>query len=81
MIKYLLIFIFGVIETYIYTGWALTATQKKKWVSSILMFLYMTIYLFILDSAFKDTNSKLMIITYATSCGVGNFIRVRQEKK
>jgi len=81
MIKFIIIFIAGVIETYIYTGWALAATQKKVYLSSILMFLYMVVYLFILDSAFKDSNSRLMILTYAASCGVGNFIRVYQENK
>lgn len=81
MIKLLLVFIAGVIETYIYTGWALTATQKKAWLSSVLMFLYMMIYLCILDVAFKDANSKLMILVYASSCAVGNLIRVKQENK
>lgn len=79
--KLLLILIFGIFETYLYTGWSITANQKKAWVSSILMLSYMTIYLIILDSAFKDTNSLLMIFDYSLACGIGNFIRVRQESK
>lgn len=78
--KLLFIFVFGTIETYLYTGWALTANQKKKWVSSILMFSYMVIYLIILDAAFKDSNSYLMIIDYSLACALGNFIRVSHEK-
>jgi uncharacterized protein YebE (UPF0316 family) len=78
--KLLLIFIFGTIETYLYTGWNLTANQRKKWVSSILMFIYMTIYLLILDAAFKDNNSKLMILDYALACALGNFLRIKHEK-
>jgi hypothetical protein len=80
MIKFILIFISGAIETYMYTGWALSATQKKVWVSSILMFSYMMVYLKIIDLALKDANTTLMIFSYALSCGLGNFIRVRQEK-
>lgn len=81
MIKFFLIFIFGTIETYLYTGWAITANQKKVWVSSILMFSYMMIYLKIIDWALKDANTSLMIFSYALSCAFGNFIRVRQENK
>jgi uncharacterized protein YebE (UPF0316 family) len=79
-IKLLIIFIAGVLETYLFTGWTITANQKKAMVSSILMFVYMTAYLFILDVAFKDSNSKMLLLTYAVSCGIGNFIRVRQER-
>jgi uncharacterized protein YebE (UPF0316 family) len=79
-IKLLIIFIAGVLETYLFTGWTITANQKKAMVSSILMFVYMTAYLFILDIAFKDSNSKMLLLTYAVSCGIGNFIRVRQER-
>jgi hypothetical protein len=63
-----------------FTGWSISANQKKVFISSILMFFYMTTYLLILDSAFKDSNSKLMIITYAISCGIGNFLRVKKER-
>ena len=81
MIKLLLIFIFGIIETYMFTGWSISANKGQKYLSSVLMFAYMMVYLFILDTAFKDSNSKLMILTYALSCGVGNYLRVNYEKK
>jgi multidrug transporter EmrE-like cation transporter len=79
--KLFIIFFAGIIETYLFTGWTITANQKKAMVSSILMFVYMTAYLFILDIAFKDSNSKILLLTYAVSCGIGNFIRVSQERK
>jgi multidrug transporter EmrE-like cation transporter len=79
--KLFIIFFAGILETYLFTGWTITANQKKAIVSSILMFVYMTAYLFILDIAFKDSNSRILLLTYAISCGIGNFIRVRQEKK
>jgi len=81
MLKFVIIFIAGTIETYLYTGWALSATQKKVWVSSILMFTYMMIYLKIVDWALKDANTTLMIFSYALSCALGNFLRVNQEKR
>jgi uncharacterized protein YebE (UPF0316 family) len=81
MLKYFIIFAAGVVETYIYTATLIAATRMKYIGSSILMFLYMMVYLFILDTAFKDSNSKLMILVYAVSCGVGNFIRVYQDYK
>jgi len=79
MLKFIIIFIAGVIETYLFTGWSLSANKGQKYLSSLLMLIYMVVYLLILDTAFKDTNSKLMILDYALSCGLGNFIRVRQE--
>ena len=78
--KILIIFIAGVIETYLFTGWTIAANKSKAILSSILMLTYMITYLLILDAAFKDTNSKLMIITYAIACAVGNYIRVKKEK-
>lgn len=77
--KLIIIFIAGTMETWLYTGWALAATQKKIWVSSILMFTYMMVYLKIIEWAFKDVNSTYMILAYALACGLGNFIRVKQE--
>jgi len=79
--KVLLIFIFGTIETYLYTGWNLSANKKQVYLSTILMFVYMMIYLIILDAAFKDSNSILMIADYSLACALGNFLRVRQEIK
>jgi len=81
LIKILGIFIFGTIETYIYTGWNLSANKQQKWLSSLLMFVYMVLYLGIISFAFKDTNSTLMIIDYALACALGNFLRVNHEKK
>jgi len=78
--KLIIIFIVGTLETWLYTGWALSATQKKVWISSILMFTYMMIYLKIIDWALKDANTTLMIFSYSLSCALGNFIRVNQEK-
>lgn len=81
MIKFLLIFIVGTIETYLFTKWNLRANDRKAINSSIMMMLYMSIYLLILDAIFKDANSKLLIISYVLACGLGNYLAVKNEKK
>jgi len=79
--KLLFIFVAGMIETYLFTGWSISANKGQKYLSSILMLTYMVFYLLILDMAFKDANSKIMIIDYALSCSIGNYLRVNHEKK
>lgn len=81
MPKAIIIFIAGIVETFMFTGWTLSANKKQVYLSSLLMFLYMITYLFILDTAFKDDNSKILILIYAISCAIGNFLRVNREKK
>ena len=81
MIKVLLIFVFGTIETFLFTWWNLSANKKQVYTSSLLMLIYMTMYLIIIDTAFKDTNSKIMIVTYAIGCALGNFIRIKYENR
>ena len=79
-LKVLIIFIAGVIETFLFTGWNLAVNKKQIYLSTILMLSYMLTYLLILDAAFKDQNSIIMIVSYTVACGVGNFIRVYREK-
>lgn len=81
MIKMLIILVAGTLESYLFAWWTLSANRKQIYISSLLMFIYMSTYLFILDIAFKDSNSKLMLLTYAIACGLGNYLRVRYEKK
>lgn len=80
MFKIFIIFIAGVIETYLFTWWNLSANKREALTSSILMLTYMTTYLLILDTAFKDARSTLIIIDYACACAVGNYLRVKYEK-
>lgn len=80
MIKFWLIFIAGIIETWLFTAWNLSANRLKPTFSSLMMMSYMIIYLKILDIAFKDINSTLMIISYVLACGLGNYLKVKHEK-
>lgn len=81
MIKILIIFIAGAIETFLFTWWNLSANKKQVNTSSLLMFIYMSMYLYILDYAFKDVNSKLMIMSYVIGCTLGNYLKVKMESK
>ena len=80
MLKFIIILIVGTIETYFFTKWSLRANKQRAINSSIMMMAYMTIYLLILDTIFKDANSKMLILAYVTACGIGNFIAVKGEK-
>ena len=79
-VKFFIIFVAGVVETFLFTWWNLSANKKQVYTSSFLMFIYMVMYLFILDYAFKDINSKVMIISYVIGCTLGNYLEVKREK-
>ena len=81
MIKCILVFIFGLIETYLFAGWTIGANRGKAIESSLLMVAYMLIYLTIILWAISDANSYLIIVIYAVSAGIGNYIRVSLVKK
>ena len=79
MIKFLFIFIIGLIETWLFTKWNLRANKLRVINSSLMMMGYMLIYLIILDTIFKDVHSKILIIAYVLACGLGNYIAVKNE--
>jgi uncharacterized protein YebE (UPF0316 family) len=81
MIKILIILIAGIIETYCYTWYLISVENRQLYISSILNTLFMILYLGIIAWAIKDTNTWLMIIIYSIACGIGNFLKLLQEKK
>lgn len=73
--KGILIFLAGTFEQMLYTLYLLAVGQYMIGASTILMFVYMSIYLMIINFAMKDTkNSILMLVTYAAASGLGNWI-------
>ncbi len=80
MIKFILVFIIGLIESFLYTMWNLSANRKEINKSSILMFVYMTVYLFLVAYAIKDSNTFPLLLIYAFSCGCGNYLEILYEK-
>jgi multidrug transporter EmrE-like cation transporter len=87
MIKVILVFIVGFIEQLLYTAYLLSVNKKQVKASTLLMVAYMTIYLFIITYAIKDTNTIPLLIAYALACGAGNYCimlwenRNKKEKK
>jgi len=81
MIKFIIVFILGIVETFLYTMWCLSANRKEINKSSILMFIYMVLYLGIIAYAIKDTNTFSLIVVYALSCGLGNYLELLWELK
>lgn len=81
MIKITLIFFFGLIETFLYTMWCLSANRKELNKSTILMTIYMIIYLGIISYAIKDKETLALIISYSLTCGAGNYLEILWEKR
>lgn len=78
--KLILVFIIGLFETFLYAGYIISVTKKQPMLSSILMLIYMALYLTIINYVFKDIHNIILIVIYAMACGVGNYIRLKREK-
>jgi tryptophan-rich sensory protein len=79
--KVLMIFGIGLMEQCLYTAYLISVTKRQTVISSVLMLIYMSLYLFIVAFALKDTNAVILLITYALACGLGNYITMRIEKR
>jgi len=81
MIKILLIFTVGLFEQILYTAYIISVTKRQKYISSLLMLVYMSLYLLIVAYALKDTNTISLLIAYALACGIGNLITMTIETR
>jgi uncharacterized protein YebE (UPF0316 family) len=81
MIKMLIIFIIGLLEQLLYTSYLVSINKKQVYKSTILMMSYMSIYLFIISYAIKDTNTVPLLLTYTFACGIGNYCIMRWENR
>ncbi len=73
--KIIIIFFIGLIEQLLYTFYLLSLNRYLIEISSILMFLYILVYLGIINKIIKDKkDSLLMMLSYAVSCGAGNYL-------
>ena len=77
MNKTLLIFLLGFGEQLLYTFYLLAVGKYLIAASSILMFSYMIIYLWIINKIATNKDSIKLILVYAASCGFGNFIAMQ----
>lgn len=76
-----MIFGIGLCEQCLYTAYLISVTKRQAILSSILMLVYMSLYLFIVAYALKDSNAIGLLITYACACCCGNFITMNWENK
>lgn len=81
MLRLIIIFVIGFFEQLLYTAYLLSVTKRQVLASTLLMLIYMTIYLFIIYYVMKDASSLWLIISYALSCGVGNWCIMMWERK
>jgi len=81
MLKIFMIFGVGLCEQCLYTAYLISVNKRQAVLSSILMLVYMSLYLFIVAYALKDTNAIGLLITYACACGVGNLITMKWENR
>jgi len=75
----LLILVAGLIETAIYTSYLILMNTKKQHSSSILMTLYIFVYLWLLKYVIKEHDSYVLIATYAFACGAGNYLAMKVD--
>jgi multidrug transporter EmrE-like cation transporter len=78
--KIILIFIAGLLESLLYTMYLISIDNRKVLLSTILMFIYMSIYLIIISFAIKDLNSLSLLLAYSLSSALGNYIIMNKEK-
>lgn len=81
MLKILMIFFVGLCEQCLYTAYLISVNKRQAILSSILMLVYMSLYLFIVAYALKDTNAIGLLVTYACACGLGNLITMKWETR
>lgn len=73
--KYLMIFGAGLIEQFGYTLYLLAVGKYLILISSVLMFVYFFVFLFIMNYAIKDKENTIgLLLTYAMAAGIGNYI-------
>ena len=80
MIKIILVFVFGVLESLLYTAYLIAVGKRNLYLSDVLSFIYMVVYLGVIAYAIKDTNTIILIITYALSSSLGNHIIIKRQK-
>ena len=77
--KLAIVFVIGALENFLYTWYLLEVGRKRPIKSSILDFVYMLIYLELVAWAIKDSDTLGILVVYAVSCGIGNYLQIKWE--
>ena len=70
---YLALFGAGLLEQFGYTLYLISVNRYMEIASSLLMFSYMVIYLWIVRKTSTEKEGWKLILVYALACGVGNY--------
>jgi len=79
IIKFVIVFILGLLEQIGYTFYLLAVDKRQVVASSIIMFVYFSFYLFIIMFALNDVHTVGLLLTYALSAAIGNYVVMRYE--
>jgi uncharacterized protein YebE (UPF0316 family) len=72
--KIIILFIIGLLEQLLYTLYIIAIGKYLIFISSILMFSYMVLYLLIISKVVKEKEGLILLLDYALACGVGNYM-------
>ena len=75
--KFLIIFLCGLVETWLYAWYLLSINKHKAIRSSLVLIIQMAVYLAIIAYVIKDMNTFRLIGIYCLGCGLGNFLKVK----
>jgi uncharacterized protein YebE (UPF0316 family) len=81
MIKYIIVFLIGVVETIVYTAYLLSVNKKQAILSSIWLITQMFVYLTLVAWAIKGTETIPIILCYSLSTGIGNYLTIKWENR
>ena len=81
MLKFLIIFVCGLVETWLYAWYLLEINRHRAIRSSLVLVIQMALYLAILSYVIKDINTIWLIADYCLGCGIGNYIKLRTDNK
>lgn len=70
----IIVFIVGLVEQLLYTMYIIAVGKYLTIISSILMFSYMVLYLLIINKVVKEKDGIILLLTYASACGIGNLL-------
>lgn len=80
MFKLIAVFFAGIIESLLFTLYLVSVDKRQLFLSTLYMFTYMSIYLFIIAFAIKDASTISLLLAYALASSIGNWIVIKTEK-
>lgn len=80
MIKLFLIFLVGILETFINVAYLLAVNKKNIPLATFLEFVYSIVYLFIVAYALLQAQTVILLVSYASGCSIGTCLQMLRDK-